>query len=69
MYSAKNFEDAVDKAQKLVELGGWDILQFFYTDERKQTELMRFAKRLPTGRILINSPASHGAIVIYLTSD
>lgn len=62
MYSAKNFEDATEKAQKLVELGGLGHTSVLYTDERKQDRINEFAKKLPTGRILINSPASHGAI-------
>lgn len=62
MYCAKNFEDATEKAQKLVELGGLGHTSVLYTDERKQDRINEFAKKLPTGRILINSPASHGAI-------
>lgn len=62
MYSAKNFEDATEKAQKLVELGGLGHTSVLYTDARKQDRIDAFAKKLPTGRILINSPASHGAI-------
>lgn len=62
MYSAKNFEEAMEKAYKLVELGGLGHTSVLYTDERKQDRINAFAKKLPTGRILINSPASHGAI-------
>lgn len=62
MYSAKNFEDATEKAQKLVELGGLGHTSVLYTDERKQDRINEFAKKIPTGRILINSPSSHGAI-------
>lgn len=62
MYSAKDFEDATEKAQKLVELGGLGHTSVLYTDERRQDRINTFAKKLPTGRILINSPSSHGAI-------
>lgn len=62
LYSAKNFEEAMDKAYSLVELGGLGHTSVLYTDERKQDRINAFAKKLPTGRILINSPASHGAI-------
>lgn len=62
LYSAKDFDEAVDKAHKLVELGGMGHTSVLYTDERKQDRIDIFAKKLPTGRILINSPSSHGAI-------
>lgn len=62
MYSAKNFEDATEKAHQLVELGGMGHTSVLYTDEREKSRINAFAKKLPTGRILINSPSSHGAI-------
>lgn len=62
MYSAKNFEDATEKAYELIMLGGAGHTSVLYTDARKQDRIDAFAKKLPTGRILINSPASHGAI-------
>lgn len=62
LYKAKNFEDATQKALELVELGGAGHTSVLYTDERKQDRINIFAKKLPTGRILINSPSSHGAI-------
>lgn len=62
LYSAKNFEEATEKAFQLVELGGAGHTSVLYTDSRKQDRIDAFAKKLPTGRILINSPASHGAI-------
>lgn len=62
LYSAKNFEEAAEKAYQLIELGGAGHTSVLYTDERQQDRIDLFAKKLPTGRILINSPASHGAI-------
>lgn len=62
LYSAKNFEEATEKAYQLIELGGAGHTSVLYTDARKQDRIDTFAKKLPTGRILINSPASHGAI-------
>lgn len=62
LYSAKNFEEATEKAFQLIELGGAGHTSVLYTDARKQDRIDAFAKKLPTGRILINSPASHGAI-------
>lgn len=62
LYSAKNFEEAAEKAFSLIELGGAGHTSVLYTDARKQDRIDEYAKKLPTGRILINSPASHGAI-------
>ncbi|MCA6071191.1 MAG: bifunctional acetaldehyde-CoA/alcohol dehydrogenase [Endomicrobium sp.] len=59
---AANFEDAVEKAYQLVELGGAGHTSALYTDERKQDRINVFAKKLHTGRILINTPSSQGGI-------
>jgi len=62
LYSAKDFDEATEKAYQLVMLGGAGHTSVLYTDERQQNRIDMFATKLPTGRILINSPASHGAI-------
>jgi acetaldehyde dehydrogenase/alcohol dehydrogenase len=62
IYKATNFEDAVEKAYQLVELGGAGHTSSLYTDERKQDRINTFAKKLHTGRILINTPSSQGGI-------
>lgn len=62
MYSAKNFEDAVNKAYSLVDQGGAGHTSVLYTDERYSERINAFATKLHTGRILINTPASQGAI-------
>ena len=62
LYKADNFEEAVDKALVLVELGGMGHTSVLYTDTRKQDRVDYFAKKLPTGRLLINSPSSQGGI-------
>lgn len=62
MYSAKNFEDAVNKAYSLVDQGGAGHTSILYTDERYSERINAFATKLHTGRILINTPASQGAI-------
>lgn len=62
LYKAKNFEDAVEKAHSLVLLGGAGHTSVLYTDERYNERIDTFAKKLPTGRIMINCPASQGAI-------
>ncbi|MDR0800018.1 MAG: bifunctional acetaldehyde-CoA/alcohol dehydrogenase [Endomicrobium sp.] len=62
IYKAENFEDALDKAYRLVELCGAGHTSVLYTDERKQDRINAFGSKLRTGRILINTPSSQGAI-------
>ena len=63
MYRAKDYEDAVQKAVKLVEMGGIGHTSVLYTDQdRNHDRIEEYGKRLKTGRILINMPASQGAI-------
>lgn len=62
LYRASNFDEAVEKAYALVELGGAGHTSVLYTDERRQERINKFGKRLHTGRILINCPSSQGAI-------
>ena len=38
------------------------LLSVLYTDERVQDRIEFYANKMPTGRILINSPASQGGI-------
>ncbi|GIU26198.1 bifunctional acetaldehyde-CoA/alcohol dehydrogenase [Shewanella schlegeliana] len=63
MYRANDFEDAVDKAEALVALGGIGHTSGLYTDQDTQTERVKaFGFRMKTARILINTPASQGGI-------
>ncbi len=63
MYKAKSFEDALDKAEKLVEDGGFGHTSSVYLNEVTETEkLNSFASRMKTCRILVNTPSSHGGI-------
>ena len=63
MYKAKNFEDALDKAEKLVEDGGFGHTSSVYLNEITEAEkLNKFAERMKTCRILVNTPSSHGGI-------
>lgn len=62
LYRASDFNDAVEKAYQLVDFGGAGHTSVLYTDERKQDRIKQFATKLHTGRILINSPSSQGAI-------
>ncbi len=62
LYKAEDFEEATDMAYHLVILGGAGHTSVLYTDARTQDRINYFAKKLPTGRLLINSPSSQGGI-------
>ncbi len=62
LYKAEDFEEATDMAYHLVILGGAGHTSVLYTDARTQERIDYFAKKLPTGRLLINSPSSQGGI-------
>lgn len=63
MYRASSFEDALNKAEELVTLGGIGHTSGLYTDQDIQTDrVLAFGFRMKTARILINTPASHGGI-------
>ena len=62
MYKAKDFKEATDIALALVHLGGMGHTSVLYTDERVQDRIDFYANKMPTGRILINSPSSQGGI-------
>ncbi|ECS6031489.1 aldehyde dehydrogenase family protein, partial [Salmonella enterica] len=63
MYRAKDFADAVDKAEQLVAMGGIGHTSCLYTDQDNQPERVAyFGQMMKTARILINTPASQGGI-------
>lgn len=63
MYRAKDFKEAVGKAEKLVAMGGIGHTSVLYTDQDNCTDRVNyFGDKMKTCRILINTPASQGAI-------
>ncbi|MBE6733001.1 MAG: bifunctional acetaldehyde-CoA/alcohol dehydrogenase [Ruminococcaceae bacterium] len=63
MYKAKNFAEALDKADRLVADGGYGHTSSVYLNELTETEkLNAFAARMKTCRILVNTPSAHGGI-------
>ncbi len=63
MYKAKDFAEALDKAEKLVEDGGFGHTSSVYLNEITEHEkLNAFTSRMKTCRILVNTPSSHGGI-------
>lgn len=63
MYRASDFEEALNKAEKLVEDGGYGHTSAIYLNElREKEKLQKFSDRMKTCRILVNTPAAQGGI-------
>lgn len=63
MYKAKDFDDAVNKAEQLVADGGYGHTSSLYVDVVNQQEkIEKFQTRMKTCRVLINTPSSQGGI-------
>ncbi len=63
MYRAKDFKDAIEKASRLIEDGGYGHTSSIYIDENKETEKLKaFEDAMKTCRILVNTPSSQGGI-------
>ncbi len=63
MYKAKSFDEALDKADVLVADGGYGHTSAVYLNEATESEkLSKFAARMKTCRILVNTPSAHGGI-------
>ncbi|MEG0296132.1 MAG: bifunctional acetaldehyde-CoA/alcohol dehydrogenase [Clostridium sp.] len=63
MYKVKSFEEALDKADRLIELGGMGHTSILYTDQLKSRDrILAFGEKMKTARTLINMPAAQGAI-------
>ncbi len=63
MYKASDFDDAMAKAERLIEDGGHGHTASVYLNPHTQREkLLRFAERMETCRIVVNTPSSQGGI-------
>ena len=63
MYKAKDFDDALYKADALVRGGGFGHTAAIYIDEQGEKErLADFFEKMKTCRILVNTPAAQGGI-------
>ena len=63
MYRTATFEEAIDKAQRLLEDGGYGHTAAVYLSTRTATEkLDAFSKRMKACRILVNTPSAQGGI-------
>lgn len=62
MYRAADFKDAELTAMRLVKFGGIGHTSVLYTDPRNMDRIESFGALVKTGRLLVNMPASQGAI-------
>ena len=63
MYKAKDFADALDKAEHLIADGGYGHTSSVYLNAvTERAKLDEFAERMKPCRILVNTPSSQGGI-------
>ena len=62
-YKAEDFDDAISKAERLVEDGGFGHTSSIYINTLTENEkLEKFYNKMKTCRVLINTPAAQGGI-------
>ena len=59
-YIVENEEEGIEKAEKLIEFGGLGHSAVIHS-ENKET-ILKFSETMKAGRIIVNSPSTHGAI-------
>ena len=63
MYRAADFDDALNKAERLIADGGFGHTSSIYINEHTaKDKLDKFCARMKTCRVLVNTPSSHGGI-------
>lgn len=62
MYRAKNFDDALAKAERLVADGGYGHTSSLYVNVNEAEKIQKHYEAMKTCRILINTPSSQGGI-------
>ena len=63
MYRAKDFGEALDKAEQLIADGGYGHTSSVYLNvQTEKDKLDEFSARMKTCRVLVNTPSSHGGI-------
>jgi acetaldehyde dehydrogenase/alcohol dehydrogenase len=63
MYRAKDFDDALDKADQLIRDGGYGHTASVYLNPHTAADkLAVFSQRMKTCRLLLNTPSAHGGI-------
>ena len=59
-YIANSKEEAIDMAEKLIEFGGLGHSAVIHSEDHDT--IREFSERVKVGRIIVNSPSTHGAI-------
>lgn len=59
-YIVENEEEGIDKAERLLEFGGLGHSAVIHSEDREIN--LKFSKTMKAGRIIVNSPSTHGAI-------
>lgn len=59
-YKAKNAEQGIERAAQVVAYGGMGHSSVIHSKDA--SVIAAFSDRLPTGRIIVNAPSTHGAI-------
>ena len=59
-YIVQDSKDGIDKAERLLEYGGLGHSAVIHSEN--DDTIMEFSKRMKAGRIIVNSPSSHGGI-------
>ena len=59
-YVVKNSEEGIELAEKLIEFGGMGHSAVIHSEDKNV--IREFSKRVKVGRIIVNSPSTHGAI-------
>lgn len=62
LYKAKDYKDALDNAEALLNYGGLGHTSVLYTNPTNQDRIAELGRRMNTARTLINMPSSQGAI-------
>jgi acetaldehyde dehydrogenase / alcohol dehydrogenase len=62
IYKAENFDLGVAKAAELVEIGGLGHTSVLHINPGESAKIDVFQRHMKTGRVLVNMPASQGAI-------
>ncbi|MGI5930752.1 bifunctional acetaldehyde-CoA/alcohol dehydrogenase [Pseudoflavonifractor sp.] len=62
MYKAETFDEALQKAERLVADGGYGHTSSLYVDLRETEKMAKHAAAMKTCRILVNTPSSQGGI-------
>ena len=59
-YIINDYEEGLDKAEKLLEFGGLGHTAVIHSENREK--ILEFSDKMKAGRIIVNSPSTHGGI-------